>query len=290
MMRSRVSIAYDNFSRNTGDMAVGLSLKKILTDLHIDHNELFFNRHDHRAETIMIGGGLLLREHPEPVYDRFKIRGPHILNAMGILDFPKDLQYLDEYKYVTVRNSFDKEKLSYLQNPVHVVPDTTMILEDIPDFDLTLDKKCIGIHLLPIPLTPPEKQALISWANKCIDDGFAIYFLPVTLYANDYTPMYELSLHIPQSAVLPVMNPLQIFTTIGKMDYFISSSLHGGIFALKHNIPFLLFDIETLTKDKKMKTFMKDRGLEKYLFSSVKEMISTFEDLRKWNVGVHGLS
>lgn len=270
----KVSIAYDNFSRNTGDAAIGVALKDLLSKDGIDHNEINFNHSDNDIhDTIIVGGGLLLREKLDPVYERYKIKGHHILNGVGILGNPTDLHYLNDYKYVSVRSQEDKEKLSYLKTEVHVVPDITMLMERIDWFPYMMRLKegrySIGVHLLPAQLSSYEfRSELILWGKKMVSEGYDIFFLPITLYQNDYTPMYEVSLQIPGSWVLPVMSPREVLTTIGQCDFFVSSSLHGGMFALQQNIPFLLFDIEQMTGSKKMKSFMAERGLERFLYTT----------------------
>jgi len=70
------------------------------------------------------------------------------------------------------------------------------------------------------------------------------------------------------------MNPLEIFTFIGRLDYFISCSLHGGIFSYRHNVPFILFNY-----NEKMLYFMKDRGLEEYTFTNFADMRTSFNAL-----------
>ena len=131
-MKESVGILYDNISGNTGDVAIGLSIKKILKDIGIGFDELIPGRFNpNNYDTIIIGGGHLIRPSPDFFYDKFKINGQHILNAVGIVGSPDDLDYLNDYKYITVRSSWDKEQLYYLNKEVHVVPCTTMLLEDL---------------------------------------------------------------------------------------------------------------------------------------------------------------
>jgi hypothetical protein len=113
---SKIGILHGAISGNIGDIAIALSVKKILREIGVEFEELVpgnFNPNDY--ETIVIGGGYLLNPSPHFFFDKFKLIGNHILNGVGILGSPEDLHYLNDYKYLTVRSSGDKEKLSYLK-------------------------------------------------------------------------------------------------------------------------------------------------------------------------------
>ena len=266
----KIGILYDNISGNTGDLAIGLSVKKILRDLEIEYDELTigqFSPLDYT--TILIGGGHLLRSSPDYIYDKFKVHGNHILNTVGIVGNPLDLSYLEEYIYVSVRSNGDKAKLPYLQKDVHVVPCTSLLLEDLPDLKCPIKTPSIGIHLFPIFKSAEEEQRFVTWANSL---PFSIYFIPITHYNQDINFMNRLSARIKNSQLLPIMNPLEIFTLIGKFDYFISCSLHGGYFSYAHNNPFLLYNYND-----KMAFFMEDRGVQEYLFTNSDEIIEKFD-------------
>lgn len=270
MTMKPIGILYDNISGNTGDVAIGLSIKKILHDMGVEFDELIpgnFNPSDY--DTILIGGGHLIRHSPDFFYDKFKVPGNHILNAVGILGSPDDLGYLNDYKYITVRSSWDKEKLSYLNKEVYVVPCTTMILEDLENIPVIPKDNSIGIHLLPNIFSEEEERQFIEWISKL---PFNIYFIPITHYNQDYIYMEKLSSKIDNSELLPLMNPLEIFTFIGGLDYFISCSLHGGIFSYRHNVPFVLFNY-----NEKMLYFMKDRGYEQHTFKNFEDLVKSFE-------------
>jgi hypothetical protein len=264
----KTGILYDNISGNTGDVAIGLSLKKILQQLHVEFDELIpgnFNPLDY--DTIIIGGGYLLRQSPDFFYDKFRVPGNHVLNAMGIYGEPKDLDYLKSYKYITVRSNGDKKKLSYLDKDIHVIPCTTMLLEDIPDLPYTFRKPCIGIHIFPF-FSKDEEDQFIRWVSSL---PFTVYFVPITHYNRDIQYMRYLKDKIPNSEVLPILKAQEIFTICGKFDFFISYSLHGAIFSYVHNVPFILFD----TADK-MQFFLEDRNLEYLLAKDFSDLERIF--------------
>lgn len=93
-------------------------------------------------------------------------------------------------------------------------------------------------------------------------------------YNHDFKYLAKLSQKVKNSSLLPILNPEEIFTLIGRFDYFITSSLHGAIFTYVHNIPFIVLDVE------KTRFFMEDRGLDRYLFKDVSELKSAFERLQ----------
>lgn len=270
----KVSIAYDNFSKNTGDIAIGIGLKQIFLEHSIECNELFFNRYDKPQETIVVGGGHLIRDCKDCEYDRFKLKGKHILNAVGILNKPHDLYYLEDYKYVSVRTEKDKEILSYIKKDIHVVPCTTAVLRSAKTIDLQKKRPAIGIHFLPYSFSKEEDAIFIQWANGLIKEGYDLFFIPITLYNYDYVYMSNLSDQIPGSVMLPPFEPLEIHDVIRQFDYFISSSLHGAIFAMSQNVPFILREADT-----KMFNYLKDRSLERYLFNNMAEVITLFNSM-----------
>ena len=268
-MKNKVGVLYDIVSGNTGDVAAGLSVKRILRKLKVDFYELIpgnFNPNDY--DTVIIGGGYLLRPSPDFYYDKFKISGKHILNTIGVVGRPQNLHYLNYYKYVTVRSSGDRNKILYLRKDIDVVPCTSMLLEDIYDIPVKPTKPSLGIHLLPNLFDKGEESLFIKWLSTL---PFTIYFLPITHHNLDFIYLEKLSQMVKSSVLLPIMTPSEILTFIGKLDYFISCSLHGAIFSYIHNVPFILYEEE------KMRFFLEDRGLDKYLFANFQQMRSVFE-------------
>ena len=68
----KIGILYDNISGNVGDVAIGLSLRKILNNMNLSFDELIPGRFNPKNyERIIIGGGHLLRSSPEFFYDKF---------------------------------------------------------------------------------------------------------------------------------------------------------------------------------------------------------------------------
>jgi GT2 family glycosyltransferase len=254
----KVGVLYDNISGNTGDVAIGLSVKKILRRIGVNFEELVPGRFNPlNYETIVIGGGHLIRPSPDFFYDKFRVPGKHILNCCGILDMPADLHYLEDYRYVTVRSTGDLRKLpAFLQEKAGVVPCTSMLLEDLPKVRISIRAPSLGVQLLPNFLNGKE-DVFAEWASSL---GLNVYFLPITHYNRDFIYLDRLAAKIPASSLLPILKAEEIFTIIGKFDYFISCSLHGAMFAYVHKVPFILWDSE------KTRFFMEDRRLQQHMF------------------------
>lgn len=268
-MKNKIGIMYDNISGNTGDVAIGISLRKIMNELKIDYDEILLNDIS-SYDTVIIGGGHLLRENSDFFYDKFKLRGSNILNSVGVVGNPKDLYYLQDYKYVTFRSKGDMRKAEYINKESSVVPCTTMLLEDLKECPIKIEEPSIGIHLIPSIFSKEDEEIFINWISKL---HYKVYFIPITHYNYDYVYMHKLSEKIPNAYILPIMKPLEIFTVIGKFNYFITCSLHGSIFSYIHNVPFILMDQE------KSRFFLEDRGLQGCLFGNLKEMISLTESM-----------
>ena len=266
----KVGILYGNIGANTGDLAIGLSVRKILADIGMEFEELVPGRFDPEDyATIIIGGGYLLRPSPDYFFDNFRVTGPHILNSCGIFGFPRDLEYLNDYLYVTVRSSGDKQKLSYLTKEVKVVPCTSMLLGDLPHLDEEVRRGSIAVQLWEGLI---DEESLVEYLSS---QPFHIYFLPITHYNHDFKYLAKLSQRVKNSSLLPILGPEEVFTLIGKFDYLITASLHGAIFAYVHEVPFILFN-----SCDKQRFFMEDRKLDGYLFTNFAEMKSTFETLQ----------
>ena len=173
-----------------------------------------------------------------------------------------------------MQNVTDKNKLKYLDKKVNVAPCTTMLLED--EYNFEVEKNAVGVHFLNNFLSPQEEKKFYDWANAL---GLKIYFIPIVRELNgntEYDYMLKLSEKVKNSTVMPLMNPMQIFSFIGKMKFMISCSLHGAIFAYTHNVPFFLYDKFVMNLDDKNRFFMSDRNLVNDLFYSVSDIIRVF--------------
>src|SRR5262249_51999553 len=85
---------------------------QVLNPLSYDASECSF---------VVIGGGELLRSKGDPYYDRFRLRGSHVLVAAGS-HHPDNLDYLNEYQFVTVRSEHDAAMVRPSVGSVEVLP------------------------------------------------------------------------------------------------------------------------------------------------------------------------
>ncbi len=145
-MKKNICILYDNISGNTGDVAIGLSLRKIMKDLGVDFDELIpGNFNPELYDSIIIGGGHLLRKDHDFYYDKFKVRGHNILNSMGIVDFPIDNE-------VSSLNENLKSKQNIIDNLQNITANLQNQTDDLHNQTHNLQNEIIGsqdkvIHL-----------------------------------------------------------------------------------------------------------------------------------------------
>lgn len=258
-----VGIVFDSVSNNTGDKAMGIVMSMFCEEQGFEYeivDPLRFNPKDYRV--VVIGGGLLLREPGDPFYDNYRVHGQNtVLNAVGLAALT-DLEYLNEYKYVTVRSDAENKRLSRFVKNVKTVPCITTMMygddRDLPNFG----NNAIGIHLAAdILVHIPNMMGAI---NKAPGDKV---FIPFTHYNDDkgiMSSLPDVGLHM----VLDNLEPMQLYSVLGKMKCVITTSLHASIFAYLQNVPFLTFYQE------KTYDYFKDRGLENRVFRDEKDLLT----------------
>ncbi len=111
----------------------------------------------------------------------------------------------------------------------------------LPDKQIQIPKPSVGIHCFQSANDPEsinQIESNIRWLAK----EYTVFLLPITHYNYDYEFQEMLAKKIASDTViaLPRMSAQDIYSLIGKFTYFISQSLHGAIFAYRHNVPFLL--------------------------------------------------
>lgn len=249
----KVGLLYDSISDNSGDEAIGIALAEYCKKEGFPYEIINpFNFDPREYTSIIIGGGFLLREPGDPFYDVFRLKGKYILNGVGVAA-QSDLDYLNEYDYVSVRSQREKQMLVDASvDHVDVVPCITTNMEgsDISNIVPRFTKRTIGIHIVADTLA--NNPFLLDTIYQLPHDKV---FIPFTHYNEDRSLMGALP-GIENHMLLQELDPKQLFSVIGKMEMVITSSLHASVFAYLQNIPFLTF------YQQKTFDYFKDRGLE----------------------------
>lgn len=249
---------------------MGIASKQILSDLGVTStiDDPLANSSD---APVIIGGGELIRTVGDPFYDRFRRRGPNILNAAGVWTNADDLDYLNEYQFVSARSSIEVEALRKWVPSAELLPCTTTLLQsdhfEIPGIEP--GEPVVGIHMVPHSLRLIEN--LIPLINAI---PYKKVFIPFTHYNSDASFMKNLPFDKSNSVMLDTLDPLQLHSVISQMNYVIVSSLHASIFAYSQNVPF------ASVHQKKAAFYFEDRGLGDHLVSddtSLKSMIERLD-------------
>ena len=268
-MRKPVALLLDVIYDNTGDKTARLVMEKFFQSRGILHEVLNPLNFDPTAyDTIVVGGGELIRNKDGGYYDSFRVAGPHILNAVGVMA-DRDFDYLNRYEYVAVRSNADKEQLQSVVGDVQVVPCVGLLVKPAP-LHYSMEPRTIGFHFAPA--TVPPRQEIEPVLRKLGD--WKKLFVPFTHYNNDRNSMEPLAEMTANARLAPYLEPEELFALIGQLDFLVASSLHACLFAYASNVPFLAID---LSQAKKIEAFMTDRGLEEWLFEDTVELAAKLE-------------
>ncbi len=259
-----VGLLLDTVYDNTGDKAIRLAMEDFLNKrgvLYEVPNPLEFDPSMYGR--LIIGGGHLIRDPDGGYYDRFRVPGPHLLNAVG-LTASRDLDYLRAYDYVSVRSSADRDRLVTAVPDVAVVPCVSLVLKGKKS-GFRLKRPAIGFQFSPAAF--PACDGADGILRELND--WRTLFVPLMHYANDRDRMELLAEAVPGSETAPYLQPRQALNLISQLDAFVSCSLHGCLFAYASNVPFLALDSEGTTK---IQEFMRDRDLEGWLFRDCRDL------------------
>lgn len=265
----RVGLLFDSLSDNSGDKAIGIALEEYCQREGFSYEVINpFDYDKDRYSTVIIGGGFLIREPGDAFYDMFRLKGRHILNGVGIAAIHQ-LEYLNDYEYVTVRSENEKAVISSAVSKVEVTPcvTTSMTGEEIEGVLPNFSDRCIGVHLVAdtIANCPDILEVVYNLPQDKV-------FIPFTHYNKDRSLMRSLP-DIEKHLLLDDLSPKQLFSVVGKMELIITSSLHLSIFAYLQNIPFLTFYQE------KTYDYFKDRGLEGHIFKTTEELEEKLQEM-----------
>lgn len=272
-----VGLLWDSVSNNIGDQAIGLVMQGFLKSKGIRHEVVNpFSYDPLNYSTMIIGGGELLRDKGDPFYDCFRAYGAHILNSVGSYR-PDHMEYLKDYKLVTVRSEADRKLLEATIPNTGVVPCTTLVMKDFIEGEIKplyqIAKNAIGIHLnlssssLILDLIPFLRQIQLQQQRR-------IVLLPFTNYQHDQRVMEVVARSLPGVLILPAQGPIDAFQVIGQLKALVCSSLHASIFAYGQNIPVLAFPSAP-----KVRYFFEERGLDTLIYTTTDELIAKFNNM-----------
>jgi hypothetical protein len=277
-LRKPVGLLWDSVSNNVGDRAIGMVMRRFLEREGVSFDTADpFSYDPADYSTLIVGGGELIRPRGDPFYDRFRVRGAHILNTIGVHQ-PDDLEYLNEYRLVTVRSQADKKILDPVVAGVKVRPCVTLVMGDyfekaenpqIPR--IVAAGETIGLHLnLAISHLLPSLLPVL----QSLQQRDKLLLFPFTLYQQDGRIHEAIRRWLPDTPVSPFEDPADIYHAIGRMRALVCVSLHGTIFAYAQNVPVLAYPTVP-----KISHFLEERGLGEYLFHNAGEMQAKLENI-----------
>lgn len=271
-----IGVLVDTIYDNAGDKAIRIAVEQFLNSIGAQYevvHPLEFSADDYSV--LFIGGGHLLRDPGDPYYDRFRVPGNHVLNTVGVLG-QKDLGYLNDYAYVSVRAEADRDRLLGVDDVV-VAPCISMLLRGT-HAPVSIPSDTIGFHFTSDSMGSGGDLGNVVAALR----GTGAVCMPFTHYAGDERTMRPFS-ELAGAPMLPYMEPEELLGTIGRLRWLVTSSLHATIFAYMSDVPFLAFDGGA----GKIKEFCVDRGLGSRIFGSLDDLSSKIpmllEDVADFN-------
>src|SRR3990172_4039039 len=178
----------DTIFDNTGDKAIRLAMEDFCQERGIAYevlNPLAFDPRDYAR--LVVGGGHLIRDPDDGYYDRFRVAGPHILNTVGGSG-SREMDYLREYEYVSVRSTADRDWLAGAVPDVAVVPCVSMSLKG-EEADVWVQAPTLGLQLSPAAV--PVCEGIEELLAKTKD--YRRLFVPVMHYADDRRTMGQIA-------------------------------------------------------------------------------------------------
>lgn len=212
---------------------------------------------------VLVGGGEIIYGPGDPYYDHFRVVGPHILNAAGVLT-AVGLEYLKQYSYLSVRTSADKCRVDQATGlDVSVVPCVSAALVATkkvraPDAEIVLAHlthnaivQCAGLATAFAAFSPKELRWLM--VESGLPEPAAMLRVGIDL---GWVPEIELT-----------ETPTEVLASVGSARAVVASSYYSAQFAHQQNTPFVAYG-----RDPEVRAFLADRGLEDLAFFSAGEL------------------
>lgn len=262
-MSKSVPLLFDSVNDNTGDRAIGQVMAEFVESRGARPVIVEPLRQATLKAPVVVGGGELIGSSGDAFYEAFRLEGEHILNAAG-LTTSIGLDYLKDYKYVSVRSEVDYALVSGVR----------------PDAEIT---PCVATRLTPADPPDeidPERTVLFHFHHNALHhcrgipeviaglSDYEIHWLELTPYAGDGATMARIGAGLNREIVATgAGTPQEKLGAIAGSRLLICASLHGAIFAHAQNVPFLVF-----SRPPKVRAFLSERGLDHHGFSSTAEL------------------
>lgn len=257
-----IGLLYDSITPNFGDRAIGIAMSEALSEAGIPFEIV---REDFvpggKFAALVIGGGHCLRAPGDRFYDRFRVPGKHILNAVGISDDVGDLTFLKNYRYISVRSSADYRRVSSLYPEAQISPCSSLSMSQKVEMPLGVEDRIILVHM------PPSCSGFLPRWPETVERAFPDYqkvLLSINRFNNDKEYLTDIG-YYKKWLVISDLTPYQMDMLIGhpQVHGLLSASLHGTMFALKYSKPFL-----ALPNIEKIRTFMLDHRVSHRIWAS----------------------
>lgn len=257
----KIGILYDSHYNNTGDKSMGIVMADFLNKNNIPFTDVSpFAKNKSTYDLLIIGGGQIIRNPADSYYNNFRIWGRHILNTADVTN-AKDLQFLNDYEYVSVRSLVAVNKLGKNKINAICVPDICIAMQN-KNTAAKIPKDSVGIHFMPGRSDIDIKKHIEFVKNTTKTN--TVVLMPFTHYAGDYKYLKKIHAAVPKTMLLGELEPQVLFDTIGELKMLVSMSLHATIFAYSQNINFIVAEEP---RYKKVGAFLKDRGLQHRIYT-----------------------
>lgn len=178
------------------------------------------------TRTAIIGGGHVLGNSAHGG-DQYHSRGPHLLNAAGILNPHCDFRYLREYRYVAVRDRYSAEVLADQGVVADVVPCPATLIEP-------LEPSIWQVGNLGEQTVAACRDTTLVDANPRLAAYLTKTDRVVAIHPQAWLTWRA---ELPYPAVPPMLPPRFLATVIQTARCLITQSLHAAIFAVAVGTP-----------------------------------------------------
>lgn len=210
------------------------------------------------TRTAIIGGGHVLGNSAHGG-DQYHCRGPHLLNAAGILNPRCDLRYLREYRYVAVRDDFSAQVLADQGVAAAVVPCSATLIEPLDPAVWTTGSHCEEIVASCRGRTLVDANPLLAASLRGMTEVVAIH--PQAWLTWQGT--------LPYPAVPPILPPRLLATAIQAGRCLITQSLHAAIFAMAVGTPVCVVADGQNPQAKKLRQYFARAGFPELISDGV---------------------